>query len=124
MPFLDVTRTLLDTSQPLAVRDRSEWGDVRYSKQREQIEKISPMNIDTPIVMPPMLIITSYLDEIVPYWHSAKWVAKQRQSNPSSARNITLLIEEDSSHTESRDQFLAQERENIEAAFIIHLLNE
>jgi len=121
MPFLDLTRTLLDPSQPLAVRDRAEWGDVRNSSQRSLIEGISPMSIGTPQDLPPFLIVTSLNDETVPYWHAAKWVAKLRKEHREGL-DLNLLIDPDATHSEARDEHSARQREIIEAAFIVDLL--
>lgn len=89
VPFVDVVTTILDSSLPLSVMEREEWGDPNDKPYYDYMKSYSPYdNVETKNY--PALLITAGLnDPRVSYWEPAKWTAKLRDMKTDN--NLLLL---------------------------------
>jgi len=132
VPFVDPLSAMLDPTLPLTVHERPEWGDPIADRAAfEAIRDYCPYtNVpaggaeeggaggagvagsSNPIQYPSVLATASGLDERVPAWQPAKYIAKVRaahraheeedacssSSSSSSKRKALLLVNSDSGH--------------------------
>jgi oligopeptidase B len=78
VPFVDLMNTMSDASLPLTVPEYEEWGNPNRPDEYRVMRGYSPYDNVAPRAYPIMLVRTSYNDSQVPYWESAKWVARLR----------------------------------------------
>jgi oligopeptidase B len=90
VPFVDVLNTMLDPTIPLTTSEYDEWGNPTASKEDfDLIGRYSPYDNVTAQAYPALLVTAGWNDPRVPYWESAKWVAKLRAMKTD--KNILLL---------------------------------
>jgi oligopeptidase B len=86
VPFVDVMNTMLDASLPLTTGEYLEWGNPDEKPAYDYMVKYSPYDNITAQSYPAILVRSSFNDSQVPYWESAKYVARLRalktDSNP------------------------------------------
>jgi oligopeptidase B len=84
VPFVDVVTSMLDTSIPLTVQERLEWGDPRDPEQAAFMAAYSPMwNLPDVPARPPLLATGAVHDPRVLVREPARWVARLRASDPA-----------------------------------------
>ncbi|KAL6053420.1 Prolyl endopeptidase, variant 2 [Balamuthia mandrillaris] len=90
VPFLDVMMAMMDPTLPLTIHEYDEWGNptedervFRYIRSYDPYLNLMPPSA-SPSQSCDVLLTTSTLDARVPYWQSAKWVAKMRSFSSSS----------------------------------------
>ncbi|KAL6046344.1 Prolyl endopeptidase [Balamuthia mandrillaris] len=90
VPFLDVMTAMMDPTLPLTIHEYDEWGNptedervFRYIRSYDPYLNLMPPSAPSSQSCD-VLLTTSTLDARVPYWQSAKWVAKMRSFSSSS----------------------------------------
>ncbi|XP_053358134.1 prolyl endopeptidase-like isoform X1 [Clarias gariepinus] len=98
-PFLDVLSTMQDSSLPLTIEERGEWGDPLADPQdRDNIASYCPCHNITPQLYPPMLITAYSEDSRVPLSGVLKYVEKLKKaiqthtSHHSMKGNIPAIV--------------------------------
>ncbi len=94
VPFVDVMNTMLDASLPLTTGEYLEWGNPNEKPAYDYMRSYSPYDNLARKAYPAILVTTSYNDSQVPYWESAKFVAKLRTLK-SDANPLLLKIKMD-----------------------------
>ena len=89
VPFVDVMNTMLDPTLPLTVPEYEEWGDPHEKEAFEYMLSYSPYDNLKAEKYPAMLVKTSLHDSQVMYWEPAKYVAKLRTLNHSTAQGAS-----------------------------------
>ena len=86
VPFVDVMNTMLDASLPLTTGEYLEWGNPNEKAAYDYMVSYSPYDNIKAQAYPAILVRSSFNDSQVPYWESAKYVARLRalktDSNP------------------------------------------
>jgi oligopeptidase B len=86
VPFVDVMNTMLDASLPLTTGEYLEWGNPNEKAAYDYMVTYSPYDNIRAQAYPAILVRSSFNDSQVPYWESAKYVARMRavktDSNP------------------------------------------
>ncbi len=86
VPFVDVMNTMLDASLPLTTGEYLEWGNPNEKPAYDYMVSYSPYDNLSAKAYPAILVRSSLNDSQVPYWESAKYVARMRalktDSNP------------------------------------------
>ena len=80
VPYVDPLSTMLDPTLPLTIHERPEWGDpVACKDTAEYIRSYCPYyNIANGVHYPAVLATTSFVDDRVPSWQPAKYIARLR----------------------------------------------
>jgi oligopeptidase B len=78
VPFVDVMNTMMDASLPLTVGEYLEWGNPNEKAAYDYMKTYSPYDNLEKRAYPALLVTTSFHDSQVPYWESAKYVARLR----------------------------------------------
>ena len=78
VPFVDVMNTMMDASLPLTVGEYLEWGNPNEKAAYDYMKTYSPYDNLEKRAYPAILVTTSFHDSQVPYWESAKYVARLR----------------------------------------------
>lgn len=89
VPFVDVVTTILDSSLPLSVPEREEWGDPNDKLYYDYMKSYSPYDNVEAKNYPALLITAGLNDPRVAYWEPAKWTAKLRDMKTDN--NLLLL---------------------------------
>ncbi|XP_027006078.1 prolyl endopeptidase-like isoform X2 [Tachysurus fulvidraco] len=88
-PFLDVLSTMQDSSLPLTVEERGEWGDpLAYTQDWNNIASYCPYHNITPQLYPSMLITAYSEDSRVPLAGVLKYVKKLQKAIQTHTRNL------------------------------------
>jgi oligopeptidase B len=113
-PFLDVLDTMLDPSEALTQHEYGEWGNPSTSKEiYSLIKSYDPyqnLKQENVFMFPSILFRASLNDDHVPFWNSAKYIAKIRSlqsynrssgnvCSPSNCRPIIFAIDEIFGHS-------------------------
>jgi oligopeptidase B len=85
VPFVDVVTTMLDPSIPLTTNEYDEWGNPEKKDYYEYMLSYSPYDNLKAQDYPAMFVGTGLWDSQVQYWEPAKYVARLRDVNTSSA---------------------------------------
>jgi oligopeptidase B len=78
VPFVDVMNTMLDASLPLTTGEYLEWGNPNEKPAYDYMVAYSPYDNIKAQAYPAILVRSSFNDSQVPYWESAKYVARMR----------------------------------------------
>ncbi len=120
VPFVDVLATMLDKNLPLTPAEWLEWGNPIINKTAyEQIAAYSPCDNVRPQAYPWILATGGLTDPRVGYWEPAKWVARLRDAQQSSAP-ILLKTEMRAGHGGKSGRF--RQLEEIAQAYAFALL--
>jgi len=96
--FVDVLNTLLDRTLPLTESSFSEFGNPIDSKAAFlTLQGYDPYENVRAQAYPPMLVTHSLNDTRVPYWESAKWVARLRHLK-TGANPVLFLVKTRGGH--------------------------
>lgn len=85
VPFVDVVTTMLDPSIPLTTNEYDEWGNPEKKEFYDYMLSYSPYDQLEKKAYPAMFVGTGLWDSQVQYWEPAKYVARLRDLNTSSA---------------------------------------
>ncbi|HVR80927.1 MAG TPA: S9 family peptidase [Luteimonas sp.] len=85
VPFVDVVTTMLDPSIPLTTNEYDEWGNPGQREFYDYMLGYSPYDNLGAQAYPAMFIGTGLWDSQVQYWEPAKYVARLRDLNTSTA---------------------------------------
>jgi oligopeptidase B len=85
VPFVDALTTMLDPSIPMTTFEYDQWGNPNEKKAYQYIKSYSPYDNVKAQNYPSILAMTALQDSQVQYWEPAKWIAKLRELNTSSA---------------------------------------
>ncbi len=85
VPFVDVVTTMLDPSIPLTTNEYDEWGNPEQKNFYDYIVTYSPYDNLEKKAYPATFVGTGLWDSQVQYWEPAKYVARLRDLNTSSA---------------------------------------
>jgi oligopeptidase B len=121
VPFVDVVTTMLDPTLPLTITEWEEWGDPREPEAYARMKSYSPYDNVRDVAYPALLVTTGLNDPRVAYWEPAKWVAKLRVHNTSSAP-IILRTELGAGHGGPSGRYDAWRDEAIVLAFVCNAL--
>lgn len=129
-PFLDLLGTLEDSSLPLTIEDREEWGDsVGNPRHKFTIAKYCPLHNITPQRYPSMLLTAYNADSRVPLSGIVKYVEKLQKAihsnlslNPETGceqkPNVVLNIQPGGNHQGQDDFDLMVNEVTLELAFL------
>ena len=121
VPFVDVVTTMLDSSLPLTITEREEWGDPREPDAYARMKAYSPYDNVRAARYPALLVTTGLNDPRVQYWEPAKWVAKLRELSTSD-NPIYLRTEMGAGHGGPSGRYDAWRDEAIVLAFVCDAL--
>jgi oligopeptidase B len=121
VPFVDVVTTMLDSSLPLTITEREEWGDPREPGAYARMKAYSPYDNVRPAHYPALLVTTGLNDPRVQYWEPAKWVAKLRALSTSD-NPIYLRTEMDAGHGGPSGRYDAWRDEAVVLGFVCDAL--
>lgn len=85
VPFVDVVTTMLDPSIPLTTNEYDEWGNPEKKDFYDYMLSYSPYDQLSKQAYPAMFVGTGLWDSQVQYWEPAKYVARLRDLNSSTA---------------------------------------
>jgi len=138
VPFLDLARTMLDSSLALTVHEYDEWTEGRDPRRDGGVEarlrELSPYDsLDLLLpsggggggggggrTLPPNLLLASLADHRVRYWEAAKYAAKAREvSEGGRGGEVLLRMEGDRAHEAPMAQTDILQEAAYEAAFMI-----
>ncbi|XP_072292669.1 prolyl endopeptidase-like [Eucyclogobius newberryi] len=129
-PFLDVLGTMEDSSLPLTIEDREEWGDpVENPSHKRIIANYCPLHNITPQMYPSMLLTAYNADSRVPLSGIVKYAEKLQKAidsylslNPGSEcehkPNVVLNIQPGANHHGQEDFDLMVNEDALELAFL------
>lgn len=129
-PFLDLLGTLEDSSLPLTIEDREEWGDiVANPAHRLAISKYCPLHNITPQRYPSMLLTAHSEDSRVPLSGIVRYAEKLQKaihshlsSNPGAEceqkPKVVLHIQAGANHQGQEDFDLMINEDALELAFL------
>lgn len=121
VPFLDVYKTMIDSSLPLTKHEYDEWGNPSDPNVRELIKSYSPYQNLKKGKLPNVLITTSFNDFRAPYWNSLKYIAKYRQV--SDNKTIGMIKVNDYGHFDDATGLNKFTEGNLtEYSFVFHTL--
>ncbi|XP_017319440.1 prolyl endopeptidase-like [Ictalurus punctatus] len=90
-PFLDVLSTMQDSSLPLTIEERGEWGDpLAYTRDWDNIASYCPCHNITPQLYPSMLITAYSEDSRVPLAGVLKYVEKLKKAIQTHTSNLSV----------------------------------
>ncbi|MBE4514071.1 S9 family peptidase [Vibrio parahaemolyticus] len=120
VPFVDVVASMSDTSLPLTTQQYGEWGNPTKSEQLALMKAYDPILNIHKDAYPPMLVQVGLIDQRVPYWEGAKYLAKVSEL---SERTGPYLLQTDFNSGHQMDPRQAQEQQAKEYAFLLSLIN-
>ncbi|MGH9171500.1 MAG: S9 family peptidase [Acidimicrobiales bacterium] len=99
VPFVDCLTTMLDTSLPLTIIEREDWGDPLNDPDAYKVIKAySPYDNVKPVAYPQMLVTAGLNDPMVSYFEPTKWVQKLRGAHPDNRLRVFLRVELGAGH--------------------------
>ncbi|MHC6801035.1 prolyl oligopeptidase family serine peptidase, partial [Vibrio antiquarius] len=119
VPFVDVVASMSDTSLPLTTQQYGEWGNPTKSEQLALMKAYDPILNIHKDAYPPMLVQVGLIDQRVPYWEGAKYLAKV---SALSERDGPYLLQTDFNSGHQMDPRQAQEQQAKEYAFLLSLI--
>ncbi|MDG2681915.1 prolyl oligopeptidase family serine peptidase, partial [Vibrio parahaemolyticus] len=120
VPFVDVVASMSDTSLPLTTQQYGEWGNPTKPEQLARMKAYDPILNIHKDAYPPMLVQVGLIDQRVPYWEGAKYLAKVSEL---SERTGPYLLQTDFNSGHQMDPRQAQEQQAKEYAFLLSLIN-
>lgn len=122
VPFVDVTRTLLDETLPLTVLEWEEWGDPKDPEDFAVIHGYCPCENVRPAAYPDLLVTAGLEDPRVAYWEPAKWVQRLREAQVREGPTILLKTELGAGHGGRSGRYGQIEDTAFEQAFLLDRL--
>lgn len=121
VPFVDVLNTMEDPSLPLTVTEYDEWGNPADARAYRVIRGYAPYENVRAADYPALLVMAGLNDPRVPYWESAKWVARLRDAT-TGTRPILLRMHMGAGHAGASGRYDALREVAFEYAFVISRL--
>ena len=102
VPFIQITKSLLNHKNPLSFESHSEYGDPRILSHKKYIESYEPMrHIDPDGDYPHMYIYTNLNDTLVPYKHPLSYYTEMKKKvKVYKHKKINIYIEKKYGHTQ------------------------
>ncbi|AVF93094.1 peptidase S9 [Vibrio diabolicus] len=119
VPFVDVVASMSDTSLPLTTQQYGEWGNPTKSEQLALMKAYDPILNIHKDAYPPILVQVGLIDQRVPYWEGAKYLAKV---SSLSELDGPYLLQTDFNSGHQMDPRQAQEQQAKEYAFLLSLI--
>ncbi len=123
VPFVDVLTTMLDPSIPLTTGEYDEWGNPNEEEFYFYIKSYSPYDNVAAQDYPALLVTTGLHDSQVQYWEPAKWVAKLRDYNTSSAP-VLLHTNMETGHSGTTGRYKRHRETAMEYAFLVDMVDK
>ncbi|EGR1984250.1 TPA: prolyl oligopeptidase family serine peptidase [Vibrio parahaemolyticus] len=120
VPFVDVVASMSDTSLPLTTQQYGEWGNPTKPEQLALMKAYDPILNINKDAYPPMLVQVGLIDQRVPYWEGAKYLAKVSELSEHTG---PYLLQTDFNSGHQMDPRQAQEQQAKEYAFLLSLIN-
>ncbi|EGQ8312272.1 S9 family peptidase [Vibrio parahaemolyticus] len=120
VPFVDVVASMSDTSLPLTTQQYGEWGNPTKPEQLALMKAYDPILNIQKDAYPPMLVQVGLIDQRVPYWEGAKYLAKVSELSEHTG---PYLLQTDFNSGHQMDPRQAQEQQAKEYAFLLSLIN-
>lgn len=120
VPFVDVVASMSDTLLPLTTQQYGEWGNPTKSEQLALMKAYDPILNIHKDAYPPMLVQVGLIDQRVPYWEGAKYLAKVSELSEHTG---PYLLQTDFNSGHQMDSRQAQEQQAKEYAFLLSLIN-
>ncbi|EIT7124730.1 TPA: S9 family peptidase [Vibrio parahaemolyticus] len=120
VPFVDVVASMSDTSLPLTTQQYAEWGNPTKPEQLALMKAYDPILNIHKDAYPPMLVQVGLIDQRVPYWEGAKYLAKVSELSEHTG---PYLLQTDFNSGHQMDPRQAQEQQAKEYAFLLSLIN-
>ncbi|MFH4616002.1 prolyl oligopeptidase family serine peptidase [Vibrio diabolicus] len=120
VPFVDVVASMSDTSLPLTTQQYGEWGNPTKPEQLALMKAYDPILNIHKDAYPPMLVQVGLIDQRVPYWEGAKYLAKVSELSEHTG---PYLLQTDFNSGHQMDPRQAQEQQAKEYAFLLSLIN-
>ena len=119
VPFVDVLNTMSDDSIPLTTQEYIEWGNPNIKGEYDYIKGYCPYTNLAAKPYPAILVKTSINDSQVPYWESAKYVARLRtlKTDPNP---LLLWVNLDAGHGGASGRYDHMREEAVVDAFILN----
>lgn len=117
-PFLDPIGALSDTTRPLVLRDRVEWGDPTDSGAREAMTRYSPFERAIDRTHPPTLVTVRVNDTAVSPMDGARWIQRLNGSHVKG----NLFAVGDGTHSGSPTRADGAKEAALRATFILTTL--
>jgi oligopeptidase B len=123
VPFVDCLTTMLDTSLPLTVIEREDWGDpLNDPAAYEVIKSYSPYDNIQAVPYPRMLVTTGLNDPLVNYAEPTKWVQALRAAHPDNASRVFLRVEMGAGHMGPSGRYHHWRERAFVMAFVVDAL--
>ncbi|GMH33558.1 hypothetical protein BSKO_01392 [Bryopsis sp. KO-2023] len=106
MPFVDLWSCMSNPELPLTVLEYEEWGDPRQPGVAKSLRELCPYQNINSAVRPSIFVTCAMLDQRVPAWGPAKWVAKMRSTQEGSAP-VLLHTEFQGGHVATPDESIS-----------------
>jgi oligopeptidase B len=120
VPFVDCLTTMLDTSIPLTVIEREDWGDpLNDVGAYSVIKSYSPYDNVKPVKYPRMLVTTGFNDPLVSYFEPTKWVQRLRAAHSDNPSRVYLKAELVAGHLGPSGRYHAWKDRAFVAAFVV-----
>ena len=119
-PFVDVLTTMAQPHCPLTTFEYSEWGNPKRRSHWNCMRAYSPYDNIRPQRYPAILATANLNDSQVACWEPAKWIARLRAVNRSSAP-ILLRVNMTTGHSGTSGRLRRLRDTAFEYAFLLDL---
>lgn len=93
--FVDVVESMMDSSLPLTIVEREEWGDPRRIEDYNWMSAYDPINgIKMGTKYPPCLFTAGFHDTRVGFWEPVKFAMYLRKASPESSIIVRINMKE------------------------------
>jgi oligopeptidase B len=117
-PFVDIINTMSDASIPLTTQEYTVWGNPGIAEDYRYMALYSPYDNVGHHDYPAMFVRSALGDSQVPYWESAKWVARIR-ANKTDQNPLVLAMGMVGSHSGGSGVDAALDEASERWAFIL-----
>lgn len=116
VPFVDVLTTMLDSTLPLTIEEREEWGDPQTSHVYHRIKRYSPYDNIIPMKYPNVYVTGALHDTRVRFYEPLKWTLRLRDAHPENQVYIWI---KDGGHTGPTSKNKKYREESAIVTFIL-----
>lgn len=118
VPFVDVLNTMSDETLPLTIGEYIEWGNPNIEAEYFRMKSLCPYTNLHPANYPATFVFTSLNDSQVPYWESAKYMAKLR-SVATGSNTLVLFTNLDAGHGGASGRYNAMREAALRYTFLL-----
>jgi oligopeptidase B len=119
--WMDVITDMFNTDLPLTTLEYDQWGDPNKKEFYDYMLSWSPLDNVKPAKYPSIFATAGLNDTQVPYFSTAKWVAKIRENNLGN-NPVLLKINMGAGHGGESGRFESQKLTALKYAFILDQL--